>query len=398
MIPTVKVTPQGFIAPTREDITAGLWQMFKDAFGDKLTIDERTPQGQLVTSLTAVLRDKDAQLIELGNNFDPRYAVGKWQEALGAIYFLDRSEPKPSVVQLEFEGLNGAVVPIDTESLDDNDNVWITTQQGTIDSTGHVLLWAKCETVGPISAVADSIDRLVDAPTDVDRVTNPSPAVAGSLEESRLDYEIRRAESVAANAQLINSAVHGAVFRLPGVIDVRVIDNPTDNAITVGATNYPMIRNSLLVSVVGGDDYAIAGRIMTEGGTGCSFVGNTDVLWKDTDNYDDGFPPEYNVKFLRPDIVPLYWRVRVQDEDLITAPLLTELQQSIVSQMLTGQNRARIGGTIIPMSFNCDLDGALRIIDMQISTDNTNWHEIIEFGIDEMPATSAEMVEVVQYA
>src|SRR5690606_11661610 len=145
--------------------------------------------------------------------------------------------------------------------------------------------------------------------------------------------------------------VYGAVYDLTDVIDVRVIDNPTDDDITVGATNYPMIRNSLLVSVVGGDDYEIAGKIMAKGGTGCAFVGNTEVLWKDTDNYDDGFPPEYDVKFLRPDIIPLYFDIRVADYASITNPQITAARQSIANQLASGARRARIGGTVVASSF-----------------------------------------------
>lgn len=397
-IPNIQFTAQGIDAPSREAVTAGLWALMRQAFGPNITQDARTPQGQLVTSLTAVITDRDSQFIELANNFDPRYSFGKFQEALGAIYFLSRSEATRSVVTLEFTGLAGSVVPIGAQVQDDNGNIWETTEAGAVSvATGTVTLLARAQVPGPIQAATGTINNLLDTLPGIDRAENTVPAVPGSNEESRADFELRRAESVAANSRLTNSAVYGAVFDLTDVIDVRVVDNPSDDAITVGATNYPMIRNSLLVSVVGGDDYQIAGKIMAKGGTGCAFVGNTDVLWKDTDNYDDGFPPEYNVKFLRPDIIPLYFDIRVADYASITNPQITAARQSIANQLASGARRARIGGTVVASAFGCGLDSALGVVEIKVSTDGATWASLIEFGIDQFPSTAANLITVGQY-
>jgi len=398
-IPSIQFTAQGIDAPSREAVTAGLWALMRQAFGSNITQDARTPQGQLVTSLTAVITDRDSQFIELANNLDPRYSFGKFQEALGAIYFLSRSEATRSVVTLEFTGLAGSAVPSGTQVQDDNGNIWETTEAGAVSvATGTVTLLARAQVPGPIQAATGTINNLLDTLPGIDRAENTVPAVPGSNEESRADFELRRAASVAANSRLTNSAVFGAVFDLTDVIDVRVVDNPSDDAITVGATNYPMIRNSLLVSVVGGDDYEIAGKIMAKGGTGCSFMGNTEVLWKDTDNYDDGFPPEYDVKFLRPDITPLYFDIRVADFDSVSGPQITAARQSIANQLASGPRRARIGGTVVASSFGCGLDSALGVVEIKVSTDGATWLSLIEFGIDQFPSTAANLITVGQYA
>jgi hypothetical protein len=397
-IPNIQFTAQGIDAPTREAVTNGLWALMRQAFGPNITEDSRTPQGQLVTSLTAVITDRDSQFIELANNFDPRYSFGKFQDALGAIYFLSRSQATRSVVTLAFTGLAGSIVPVGAKVQDGNGNIWETTQMGTVDvPTGTVTVSARAQVPGPIQAATGTINNLLDTLPGIDRAENLVPAVPGSNEESRSDFELRRADSVAANSRLTNSAVFGAVFDLPDVIDVRVIDNPSDAAITVGATNYPMIRNSLLVSVVGGDDYEIAGKIMVKGGTGCAFMGNTEVLWKDTNNYDDGFPPEYVVKFLRPTIVPLYFDIRVADFNSVSGPQITAARQSIANQLASGPRRARIGGTVVASSFGRGLDSALGVVEIKVSTDGATWASLIEFGIDQFTSTAANLITVSQY-
>src|SRR5690606_36694155 len=71
MIPRMQFTNTGMVPPTRQAISNALWQMFRDAFGQDLNPDPRTPQGQLVASLTAALVDNYDSMIELGNQFDP---------------------------------------------------------------------------------------------------------------------------------------------------------------------------------------------------------------------------------------------------------------------------------------------------------------------------------------
>ena len=63
------------------------WQA---AFGNRLNPDPATPQGQLITSETAIVQDKNSQLLFLASMFNPETADGIYQDALAKIYFLAR--------------------------------------------------------------------------------------------------------------------------------------------------------------------------------------------------------------------------------------------------------------------------------------------------------------------
>lgn len=395
MIPRIQFTNNGMVPPTRQELSNALWQMFRDAFGQDLNPDPRTPQGQLVTSLTAALVDNNDSMIELGNQFDPRYAVGVWQEALGAIYFISRQGETSSVAMLSFIGLPGVVVPDEFIVIDDAGNEWATNGQSTIGAGGTGMVEAKCLTPGPIYAAPLTITTFKQTIEGLDRVENPAAAAPGREEESRVDFELRRAASVAKNAKNMNNAVYGAVANIQGVIDAFVIDNPTDNTIAVGETNYPMIRNSLLVSVVGGNNYEIAKQILIKGGTGCSFVGNTDVVYLDTES-GNAFPPEYIVKFLRPTHVNTYFRVLVADITAVSFVAASAAKQSILNQFSSGENRARIAGTVIASAFMCNIDRAIRPIKIEVSTDGSTWEDYITFGVDQFPVTSLANISVGQ--
>lgn len=392
MIPGIEFTDVGMIAPSREDVEAGLWEIMRGAFGPNLNTDPRTPQGQLVTSLTAEIRRRDDASIALGNNFDPRYAVGQFQEALAAVYFLTRKTAIASVAQLEFIGLAGTPIPAGFIVIDDSGNQWATSRDHLI---GSGLVDAACTTPGPVQASADTITTPLEMIPGLDRVSNPSAAAVGTDAESRRAFELRRYESVAANSWGMNRSVRGAVDNLPGVIDTLVIDNPTDSSITVGNTNYPMIRNSLLVSVVGGDDYDIAGTILKKGGTGCAFVGNTDVLYIDEET-GNVTHPQYEVRFLRPEHITVSVRLTVIDASAISYQNTEKAKQHIVDSLQSGEHRGRIGGQLVGANYICGLDSqVVRPVRVELSTDGVTWADILQFGVDEFPTTSINNVELV---
>lgn len=391
MIPTIEITDDGIIVPTRASIEAWLWSIMNEAFGPDLVQDARTPQGQLVTSLTAAIDDLNNKAVALGNQFDPRYATGVYQAALAAIYFLQRKLGTRSIAQLMLEGEIGTIVPAGFVVVDDANIRWTLKEDAEI---GGALADAECELIGEIQAAANTINTPESALPGLDRVFNPAAAAIGSQEESRVAFEIRRSESVAQNSWGMNNSVFGAVYSLAGVIDCYVIDNPTDASITVGVTNYPMIRNSLLVSVVGGEDQDIAKQILTKGGTGCAFVGNTTVTYIDTEsgNVD---PPSYEIKFLRPVFIDLFIRVRVRSLGDVSQQTISEIKNAIISDFANGENRARIGGDIIPNAYMCGLPSSARIVDIVASRDGSSWHQKLSFGVDEFPVISEQNIMVV---
>lgn len=275
-IPQLQITDDGIVAPNTDEVISGLWEMFKGAFGKDLNTTMNTPQGQLVTSLAAIITDERNQMIALLNQFDPRYAQGIWQDGIGYVYFMTRKKATHSSVDLELTGLAGTSIAAGTIFNDDNNQEWRITHDAVIGGEGTVTAHALCVLAGNISAAPNTITSIPKAIAGLDRITNPYAAVAGVDEEARRDFETRRRASVAINSKNTNAATYGAVANLPDVKDVYVTDNPSDETITVGATNYPVIRNSILVSVVGGDDEVIARTILNKAGTGCSFNGNTE--------------------------------------------------------------------------------------------------------------------------
>ena len=89
-------------------------QAFIDAFkkngAGELNTEPETPAGQLIDSITAEIVQKDSEILYLANQFNPLTASGRWQEAIGQIYFIDRKSGVNSTAICTCTGRAGTVI------------------------------------------------------------------------------------------------------------------------------------------------------------------------------------------------------------------------------------------------------------------------------------------------
>lgn len=395
MIPKIQITDNGYIVPTTQEINVGVWQVLREALGDNISQVQGTPQYQLATSWTAIIKDIYDHDVELANQYDPRYATGIYQDAIGELYFMTRKAATHSVAPLTMTGLSGAVIPDGFKVQDVAGNLWSTAGQYNIGSSGTVTGTVICDTGGSIEANVNSITIIPTALSGLDSVTNNDSAVVGYDEESRQDFNVRRRESVAINSKMTDDAVRGAVADVANVVDVYAISNPTDATVTKGATNYSMIRNSIVVSVVGGNDYDVAKAAFIKAGTGCSWNGNTDVTVID-ENYPS-FPPTYPIKILRPEFVDVYVQVSVLDLSIIAPSDSAAIKKTILDGASSGDNKVRIGKTFIPSVYQCGMP-SVGIVSIKTSLDGTTWVDKLPIGIDQYPSLNEFRISIVESA
>lgn len=393
MIPKLQITLNGYIAPTTEQINLGVWRDWESALGGNLSKAQGAPQYQIITSETAIIKDSHDALIELANQFDPRYAEGIFQDAIGWLYDISRSLATRSLCQVTFSGLSGVQIPSGFQVQDLSGRLWETTGAYNIGQNGKVTGTVRCLTVGAIEALPNSIVVIPTSLNGVDSVTNEDTALVGTNEESRVDFEMKRQESLEKNAKMTDGAVRGEVLAVRDVVDCFVQSNYTDSTITVGSTNYPLIRNSICVSVVGGNDYDVAYAALLKGGTGCSWNGNTPITVYD--KTFEGVQPFYDIKILRPTLVDCYIQITVIDKDKITVQNEIDVKNHILSGVKSGQYKSRINSVFIPAVFMCGVP-EIGVISIKASTDKINWVDKISVGIDQFLVFNEFRIEIVQ--
>lgn len=117
-VPSIVFTPTGATFPDESAILAGVQADMNAAFGGNLNPSLSTPQGQLATSQTAIIGEKNNQFAYFLQQIDPATASGFMQDAIGRIYFLTRLPATSTVVQVLCTGLAGVVIPSGAQVVD----------------------------------------------------------------------------------------------------------------------------------------------------------------------------------------------------------------------------------------------------------------------------------------
>lgn len=345
-VPAITFTSVGLTLPTEAQILAGVQTDQNAAFGGNLNPALETPQGQLATSQTAIIADKNAQFAFFVNQIDPATSTGFMQDAIGRLYFLDRLPATSTTVNCICLGLTGVIIPTGSLAKDGQGNIYASTAPGTIPAGGSVTIPFAAVNTGPIACPAGAIVGIYKAVTGWDSVGNAVDGVTGTDVESRADFEYRRQLSVAKNANGTLAAVYANLINVPGVTDLYCTDNDTDSPVTIDGIT--LLAHSFYAAVVGGTDLAVATAIFNKLDVGCNMNGNTSVVVADNSGYNIPVPT-YNIKFQRPADLQIYFAITVQNlSGQPNSIVATQIQNAVIAAFggADGGQRARIGSTI----------------------------------------------------
>jgi len=305
------------VIPSESDVRAGRAADFTQVFGSALNTSGTTPQGQIISSDTAIIGDANSQIAYVASMVDPNQAEGEWQDAIGAIYFLQRIAAAGSVKTVLCIGAYDTPIPAGSLIQDPSGYFWAATNSATIYNEAITLTY-QCTTTGPIPWAANTPCTIYTSVPGLDQVVGTTAAVLGNLVESRGAFENRRRQSVAINSHGTCPTILGNILALPNVLSAYVIDNPTGSTVTVGSTAYALQPHSILVSCYGGAAASIANAIWTGKDGGCAYNGNTTYTVADT-SYPLGSQPQYPITWLTPTPTPIYILVTINPNPALPA-------------------------------------------------------------------------------
>ena len=217
-VPAPTFGANGFTIPQTSAILAGAIADMQAAFGGKLNPNLNTPQGQLASSLSAIVEDCYSQFLLYTNLVDPALSYGRMQDAIGYIYFLNRKPAEPTFVQGDLTGKPSAnvTVPVNSLAQATDGTIYASTATVVINAAGTATVGFEAVVDGPISCPAGTLTRIYQARPGWDTVTNPEAGLIGANVESASAFELRRQQSVAQNSMGPAPAVQGAVLSVPG--------------------------------------------------------------------------------------------------------------------------------------------------------------------------------------
>lgn len=376
-VPLVTFGPTGFVGPSQADILAGVQADINAAFNGGLNPSLSTPQGQLASSLTALIGQQNDAFVNITNQTNPDFATGVWQDAIAQLYFLQRNPSEPTVVQALCSGGFGVVVDIGALAQDTSGNIYTCTAGNApagFPVGGSSTLTFANNLPGPVPCPAGTLTTIYRSISGWDTITNVADGVLGNDTESAADFEARRAASVGINSIGSIPSVLGAVLSVAGVLDAYVIDNPSGTPATIGG--FTLAANSLYVAVVGGAQLDVATAIWSKKAPGCAYNGNTTVTVLDSrSGYSPPFP-SYAVTFEIPPAIAIMFAVNIVNNPQVPSNATTLIQNAIIAAFggADGGPRARIGSTIYASRFYSAIAALgpwAQIILLQVGSANT---------------------------
>ena len=385
-VPAATLGAAGFVAPAESDVLTGVMADISAAFGGGLNPDLSTPQGQLASSLTAIIGDCNDAFAALANGVDPAFASGRMQDAIARIYFISRNPATATVVSCVCAGAAGTVIPSGTLVQDGAGYYYAATSAGTIPATGTLAMEFACPTTGPVSCPAGALS-LYQSVSGLTSVTNMVAGITGTDEEGRAAFEARRAATVEGNSIGSNAAILGGILAVAGVTDAYVTDNPTGAAVTTGGVS--IAAHSVYASVVGGASSAIALAILRKKPPGCGYTGGTTVTVADP-NAAYAVAPSYEVSFDYATPTPVFVSVSLASSSSVPSDALTQIQAAAAAAFdgTDGGARARIASKLYASRFYAGiaaLGAWAQIVEITIGTAAAPTGFTVQMDINQVP-------------
>lgn len=391
----ISVTSAGIQVPQASDIKQAFQNVFTNALGTDLSLDDSTPQGVIIDDLTQEKQLDNAQILYFLNQMNPETADGVFQDALGSIYSLQRKVATSSVVNCVCTGAPGTNIPGVSSgnpaiAQSTNGDLFQCLIGGTIPSTGTITLQFASVETGEIPVGANTVNSIYNVISGWDTVNNPVAGTVGTEIESRADFETRRKQSLALNATGSLSSVYAHVFDVPGVTDVFVEENDQNTSVTKrGITLTPhsiyICQNSAT------DSDTLAEAIYNSKSGGCDTNGTNTCTFTEPVT---GVSYTYN--YYTPTDTPIYIKVTLGQAISSAAQqeVETVLKNNFNGQNGDGYSRITIGTTIYASRFytaiNSINNADIILESVKISTNGTTWQDVLSFNMNILPTLDIE--------
>ena len=274
-VPPIQFTPAGLVIPSNSAILAGVQADINAAFGGGLNPALSTPQGQLASSESAIISDKNSDFAFFVNQVDPQYSSGRFQDAIARIYFLTRQGAEPTSVQCTLTGVPGTTVSAGTLAQDTSGNTYLNVNTVVIGTGGTVTAEFQNLVTGPIPCPANTLIQVYQSISGWDAITNPDDGVIGTDVESRTNFEFRRKNSVAINGHGSLPSIYANVFNVPNVLDVYAIENNQSLTVFQGHISGTTLTVESLTSGAITIGQVLSGTGITAGTIITAFVGGS---------------------------------------------------------------------------------------------------------------------------
>lgn len=339
------INSQGVIVPDTSTVQEQVTQDLVNVFGQDLDTTPETVEGRFIQCLTDYRTNTLAINAQNANQINLRYATGRFLDAIGAFFGLDRISATSSRVLATVTGVENTVIPAGSQAKTTNGDIFYAENDIIIGLTGSATGYFLSLEKGQIPCSAHSLNKIVNAVLGWETIDNTASATEGTKQESDDDFR-QRIEDARYKGISLLEAIKAKLVNVENVKSCFAYDNYTNQTITYDGVDID--AHSLVVIVDGGANQDIAEAIFKAktGGTGYTAISGQSV----TVNVVDGaFNVTYPVTFNRPEIKAFKISIQVKNISYEGSDLAGDIKAAIINwanNKVEGVDGLKIGQNI----------------------------------------------------
>lgn len=266
----LQITETGIVVDSLSDVHKRLTDGFKRIYGDDISIDADSPDGQMIGLFSQEIDNINQALSMIAQMLDPYKATGAWLEQR-AMYagIVRRGADYSYLDDVIITGKQGVKVPKGSIFSDGNLSKWVTLIDVVLDINGSARVNMRSHELGAFSIQAGkelSMDTVI---VGIEKITTTKTAKEGVFEEMDGSLLTRFMRSHSINNHDDRQGLEGALLDLPDVKQARVYENFTNQMDDKGVP-----AHSLNAVVIGGSDDDIGLTILKKKIGGCGVFGS----------------------------------------------------------------------------------------------------------------------------
>lgn len=380
----------GLVTQSLEEIITEITGKYQGIYGNDINIDQNTPDGQMINLLAQMKKDILDLLVQYNSNIDVDQVQGIAQQILYKLNGLEIKSYTYSYVNVKIttsgptnlQGLDNNIDNSDGTGYtiqDTNGNRWILANS-VINLNGTDEFPFRAAELGGIQCLPNTVTLPETIVSGVVSVTNPAANyITGDTGESDAEYRQRRNKTVALPSQGFDESIEAQLLNLDTVTQVKVYDNRK----SVEVNGIP--AHTIWVIVEGGQNSEIGNIIYANIPPGIPMKGSIEVL---VSKSNGELTPVY---FDRGTAQTLYVKVTIKNLET------TALDETNIKNKMSENLTYNIGENADTATITCVLRDILNNTgipyDVEVSTDNSNWQEIVTpTGLDNYFALAAENI------
>ncbi len=273
-------TVAGYIPEAPTQSLQNAQQLFTTVFGPNVDLNPSGVVGLFAQQLANYrINNETFQAYIVNNVLNPDFASGIFLDIISKFNGIKRIGATFSVASLTIRGLAGVTIPIGSQVLNANNDVFANITAITIPSSGTINVTFQAIKSGPINVDANTINRIATPIAGWDSASNTTTGTMGVNIQSDTVLRNLRQKTLALNSANTFNSIISACSQSSTIINFGLLENYVSAPITVQGVN--LVPNSIYLSVYGGSPAEVAAILYTKKSGGCAMNGNTTYTYTD---------------------------------------------------------------------------------------------------------------------